>query len=373
MTVGGLNNTNGYIRILDSTGNYAGGLGASGLVIQGKESSAQSHVASNAVFPGEISIRDQTTSKQMLNAGFYVADSTDEYASISLKGYDNGTQVSSAQLYAYPYSNGAYLLLTGPGGALTRLNADGTYAGDLTLSAGDLTVYGDTLINNNATINGVLDVVPRRCYAALSSAGWYRVLKLTGSNNYDAEGAGGFIVDFNIVRNVDTTNNEAHKISLMATWNNIKFINEQSVSNTLGITKIRTTNIGSNLYVDIYYGLSTQNTVTVAFNVTCRGGDESKFNSQPFTSVAASPSGETELALYTFAANASGGIITNRVVGSLGSNSVLLPVPSGKRVIGARSAFYAGALWFDGNGDTYFGSFSQIGSQDALTVDYYYY
>ena len=149
----------------------------------------------------------------------------------------------------------------------------------------------------------VVDVVPRRCYALLSSEGWYRVMKLTGSNTGEAEGAGGFIVDFNIVRNVDTANNEAHKISLMATWGNIKFINEQSVSNILGITKIRTTNSGSNLYVDVYYELSTQNTVTVAFNVTCRGGDESKFNSQPFTSVAASPSGETELALYTFSAN----------------------------------------------------------------------
>ena len=375
MTVGGLNNTNGYIRILDSTGNYAGGIGYTGMNIMGEEPlSGLQHVLSNAFLPWQYSIYDQTTQKQLANIDSTVVNATDEYSRILLYGYDNGTKVSSAELNAYPYSgvldHGAYLLLTGPDG-LVRLNSDGTYAGNLTMTGGNLTV--GSVLGGNLSVNGVLDVTPRRCYATLSSAGWYRVLKLTGSNNYDAEGAGGFIVDFNIVRNVDTTNNEAHKISLMATWNNIKFINEQSVSNTLGITKIRTTNIGSNLYVDIYYGLSTQNTVTVAFNVTCRGGDESKFNSQPFTSVAASPSGETELALYTFAANASGGIITNRVVGSLGSNSVLLPVPSGKQVIGARSAFYAGALWFDGNGDTYFGSFSQIGSQDALTVDYYYY
>lgn len=155
----------------------------------------------------------------------------------------------------------------------------------------------------DATFKGVVDVTPRRCYATLSSAGWYRVMKLTGSNIYEADGAGGFIVDFNIVRNVDTANNEAHKISLMATWGNIKFINEQSVSNALGITKIRTTNSGSNLYVDVYYGLPTKNTVTVAFNVTCRGGEESKYNSQPFTSVAASPPGETVVTEYTFAAN----------------------------------------------------------------------
>ena len=153
MTVGGLNDTNGYIRVLDSTGNYAGGLGASGLTIEGKESSAQSHVASNYVYPEGISIRDQTTSKQMLNAGFYVADSTDEYASISLQGYDNGTQVSYAEIEAYPYSggadHGAYLLLRGPDG-LVRLNSDGTYAGDLTLSSGDLAVYGSITIPNGS-------------------------------------------------------------------------------------------------------------------------------------------------------------------------------------------------------------------------------
>lgn len=163
--------------------------------------------------------------------------------------------------------------------------------------------YGDVKATGNLTVGGVLDVTTRRCYATLSSVGWYRVMKMTGSNTGEADGAGGFIVDFNITRNVDTANNEAHKISLMATWGNIKFINEQSVSNTLGITKIRTTNSGSNLYVDVYYALSTQNTVTVAFDVTCRGGDQSKFNSQPLTGVYPSPSGETVLTEYTFAEN----------------------------------------------------------------------
>lgn len=165
---------------------------------------------------------------------------------------------------------------------------------------GNLAVIGNETVNGDTTLNGVLDVTNRRCYAALSSAGWYRVMKLTGINTSEANGAGGFIVDFNIVRNYETANNEAHKISLMATLGNIKFINEQSVSNAFGITKIRTTNSGLNLYVDVYYGLSTQNAVTVSFNVTCKGGDGIKFNSQPLTNVADSPSGETVLAEYGF-------------------------------------------------------------------------
>lgn len=184
---------------------------------------------------------------------------------------------------------------------------DGVSSGTVPPLVTDNIQTGSMTASGDVTVNGVLDVTSRRCYAALSSAGWYRVMKMTGSNTGEAAGAGGFVVDFNIVRNVDTANNEAHKISLMATWNNVKFVNEQSVSNTLGITKIRTTNIGSNLYVDVYYGLSTQNTVTVAFDVTCRGGDQSKFNSQPFTSIAASPSGETVLTEYTFAANSESG------------------------------------------------------------------
>lgn len=301
MTVGGMNNTNGYIRILDSTGNYAGGVGASGVSIQGEEPfSGLSHVISNASFYWGYSIYDQTTQKQLANIDSTVVNATDEYSDILLYGYDNGTQVSRAEISAYPYGtgldHGAYLILQGPNG-LIRLNSDGTYTGDLTINyGGNLTIKG-----------GVLDVVDRRCSDTLSSAGWYRVMKLTGSNTGEAEGAGGFIVDFNITRNVDTANNEAHKISLIATWNNIKFTNEQSVSNTLGITKIRTTNSGSNLYVDVYYGLSTQNTVTVSFDVACRGGDESKFKSQSLTLVGPSPAGETVLTEYTFASNSESG------------------------------------------------------------------
>ena len=183
---------------------------------------------------------------------------------------------------------------------------DGVSSGTVPPLVTDSIQTGSMTASGDVTVNGVLDVISRRCYAWLSSPGWYRVMELTGSNIYEAEGAGGFIVDFNIVRNVDTANNEAHKISLMATLNNIKFINEQSVSNILGITKIRTTHSGSNLFVDVYYGLYTGNTVTVAFNVTCLGGEEGKFNSQPFTSVDPSPAGETVLSEYTFIGTSAG-------------------------------------------------------------------
>jgi hypothetical protein len=328
MTVGGLNNTNGYIRILDSTGNYSGGVGANGITIVGKEPSAQSHVAYNYAFPEGISIMDNTTSKQMLNAGFYVADSTDEYASINLQGYDNGTQVSSARLQAYPYNSGAYLLLTGPGGAVTRLNSDGTYTNDLTLSDGDLTVYGDALINNNATINGVLDVTPRRCYADLPSVGWYRVLKI----DY-GRAAWSFSVDFDITRMYNNSNNEVHYVKMLQTYNTSpSFVNEASKTNFLLVSKIRYTIDGNGVgYVDIRYDSNAFNTVTVDFTVHTNPDQQRYFTAESMQSVADSPSGETVLAEYTFAENTYNGmsyyreVISSLTIGSDGFATMTMP------------------------------------------------
>ena len=302
MTVGGLNDTNGYIKILDSTGNYSGGIGASGITIAGKEPSAQSHVAYNSTFPEGISIRDNTTSKQMLNAGFYVADSTDEYASIYLQGYDNGTQVSSAQLYAYPYSNGAYLLLTGPGGAITRLNSDGTYAGDLTMTGGNLTV--------GSVAGGVLDVVDRRCYKTLSSAGWYRAIAFDSggaTNSNDALGVFGAIIDVFISRRYSNGENEVHKVTLLMRYNGVQFVDETSSCGNKYIDKIRwnyKTSDTSKGYLDIHYNSNLGNVVCVWFNVyTYDPSNQNCFTGYSLSNVGTSPAGETTLATHDFIAN----------------------------------------------------------------------
>lgn len=319
MTVGGQNDTNGYIRILDSTGNYAGGIGSGGITVKGEEPSAQSHVCYNNVFPEGISIYDDTTSKSMANITTYVADSTDEYASVYLHGYDNGTDVSSAQLSAYPYNSGAYLLLKGPGGAITRLNSDGTYAGDLTLTGGNLTV--------GSALGGVLDVVDRRCYATLSSDGWYRVLKTADVS--------GTIIDIYIGRPYGANPAETHKISFfIAGGGKSTFTNEISATNTLCVDKIRYTYGGGFAYVDIHYNANSANEVLVYFDVYGKGQANGTTVAYGLQNVGPSPSGETVSTPHNFIANNtpvtvtdSSNLLTSGTIASSGSMSYTATVP----------------------------------------------
>ena len=297
MTVGGLNNTNGYIRILDSTGNYAGGVGSSGITLQGEEPySGLSHVISNAIFPYEYSLRDQTTQKQLINVDVQIPSATDEYAKYYIQGYDNGTQVSRVEFSAYPYNNGAYLILQGPNG-LIRLNSDGTYTGDLTINyGGNLTIKG-----------GILDVVDRRCYATLNQTGWYRIL----TNSITPMAGQAFDIEFHINTAYYNDTNQSHIITLQAVYDNFKFVNEKSLSNSATIVdKIRCMRTADNMYVDIHYYSTTSNPVSVDFDVHVRHDYKGDFTATNFTAVGPSPSGETEIALYTFAANTEGTITT---------------------------------------------------------------
>lgn len=156
------------------------------------------------------------------------------------------------------------------------------------------------------TVAGTFDVLSRRCYATLSSVGWYRIMELNGNTNDRPLGAPSFVVDFTITRSYSNTDNEVHKISLVAPYNNISFENELSKSNTAGITKIRYTRNGTHGYVDIYYGLSASNQVIVDFDVHVLPAYYGYFVASSFSGVAPSPSGETVMTEYTFAANTNG-------------------------------------------------------------------
>ena len=317
MTVGGLNDTNGYIRILDSTGNYAGGVGSSGITLQGEEPySGLSHVISNAIFPYGYSLRDQTTQKQLINVDVQIPSATDEYAKYYIQGYDSGTQVSRVEFSAYPYNNGAYLILQGQNG-LIRLNSDGTYAGDLTINyGGNLTIKG-----------GVLDVVDRRCYATLSSAGWYRVLKTADVS--------GTIIDLYIGRPYGADAAETHKISIhIVGGGKTAFIGETSDTNALCVDKIRLTYGGGFAYVDIHYNTSSSNEVLVYFNVYGKGQANETTVSYGLAGVGPSPSGETVLTTYNFASynspvgvTNSSNLLTSGTIASSGGMSYTATVP----------------------------------------------
>lgn len=195
-------------------------------------------------------------------------------------------------------------------GAAT-LSGNTTVGGDLDVS-GDETVGGTLGVTGattlaDATVNGYLDVTTRRASAYLTEQGWYRVLTITYPNAAYAVGAGGIQIDLIINRSVGQTNNETHRITLELALYNIGFVNEYSLSNYFGITKIRynvnTTGPYYYGYVDIYYDLAVSNPVFVDFNVYAESLIKAAITAGTLQGVAPSPANETMLAVYTFAAN----------------------------------------------------------------------
>ena len=162
---------------------------------------------------------------------------------------------------------------------------------------------GDATYNGDVTVGGVLDVTPRRCYATLSSAGWYRVMQYTGSTT-GAQWGTGVKIDFAIMTTYNNKNNSQHTISMVGVYHNVAFMNELSYSNETIVDKIRYTyGDGGNGYVDIHYNNSGGNLVYVDFAVHYRQSGQTDFSSVALTPVADSPSGETVLTEYTFGAN----------------------------------------------------------------------
>ena len=141
--------------------------------------------------------------------------------------------------------------------------------------------------------NGVLDVFHRRCYATLSSAGWYRVLKTADVS--------GTIIDLYIGRSYGNDPAETHKISIhIVGGGKTAFIGETSDTNTLCIDKIRCNYGGGFTYVDIHYNTSLANEVLVYFDVYGKGQANGSTISMGLASVAASPNGEANLIEHSF-------------------------------------------------------------------------
>lgn len=156
----------------------------------------------------------------------------------------------------------------------------------------------------DAEFHGVVDILQRRCSATLSSAGWYRVIHYDSPSSSDSLGQQSFIIELYITRGYATTSNETHKITLNASYNTITFTREDSVSNALGIDKIRyiRTSGTGNAYVDIHYNLSVAEVVTVDYSIKIRPDFQQYFTAEGLTSVADSPSGETVVTTYNFGA-----------------------------------------------------------------------
>ena len=161
----------------------------------------------------------------------------------------------------------------------------------------------------DAQFDGVVDIVNRRSYATLSSAGWYRVCKFDFSTYGEAIGAAGGILHLNITDSYGTNANDSHTIDLLFAHNKITFANESSVGNHLGVDKIRYTLNSASPYdgfVDIHWvGGSSYIGVTFDYDSIALIR-QANLTSSNLIAVAPAPSGETVMSTYTFAADTLG-------------------------------------------------------------------
>lgn len=228
-------------------------------------------------------------------------------AEIIISGTASGGNVSvtlSAACYAIP---GRFLLtiyVTSGGQKVAVYAAIGSVVATSGTAGGSIPpLVTDSIIAGDVTVNGVLDVTNRRAYANCS-AGWYRIFKYSAGDSGDMIGGQALVVDFNVQR---ATGAENHSITYRGVSGGTgAFVNESSRSNSHYIKKIRYAYNSTLLeaYVDIYLSNSTSCSVGVDINVHgAFDSQQSRAVIQNLVPVAASPSGETVLTEYSFAAN----------------------------------------------------------------------
>ena len=160
----------------------------------------------------------------------------------------------------------------------------------------------------DVTVNGVLDVVNRRCYRGsdfVSGAGWKRAMDINFNSLNDAKFASGAQIDICIGSTYFDTDNMLRKITLNGIFENVTFDYEHSKSNNLNlIDKIRYTRDSYNHgHIDIHYNYSSRSYLWVTFDVHTFVDYQGMYVASDLIAVADSPSGETVVTEYTFAKN----------------------------------------------------------------------
>lgn len=184
--------------------------------------------------------------------------------------------------------------------------------------ANNLRIFGRTFENissitvsdTEGNLRTYTESLVRFVSATLSSAGWYRVLTITGTDD-EILGIDGFVIDINIMRSSVGSAGEVHSIKLSTSYNNFVFYDEASNARSLGISKIRWTSSSAGGHIDIYYTKTTSDTVAVDFTVHILESKKQLFNAESLQAVADTPSGETVRATYDFAGNTSGNVTSS--------------------------------------------------------------
>lgn len=319
LTVGGMNNANGVIQIKNADNVYVGYI---------DNDCYQLINPSLGTMAARLGMYQNTYDAYLFlynRNGIMTAQLDGAYGRLYLRNPNGANTVYLDAEYAnIRVGDGTRdrIVLYGTTGAIFLYDANGTSQVQLTPNGHSqflkpIDTYGGLNANNgltadNATVTGVLDVTQRRCYAVLSRAGWKRALTI----NTDGRGGWGFVIDINITRAYDNGNNEVHSVKLQGIWDNFAFVDESSKTNYFEITKIRYTKDTENTgHIDIYYvwtGSGT-NAVAVDFAVHTYTTRQANFVAESLQYVADSPSGETVMTEYTFAANTAGAASLNAV------------------------------------------------------------
>lgn len=304
LVLGGNNNTNGTMTVKDANGNTAATVNNNGITINGS--------TSKTVLDGGL-VKIQNASAAAQNVSLeYVPISGTNPAGYIQKMYTPSSEARTvsegfwwyignkpvAEIYSAGDSVANCDEFVGLGVGWTPISGSAKFVVDK-LRSSDIEA-------KNLSVYGVLDVTNRRCYAELSSEGWYRVCQFDFATLGEAIGAAGGILHLSITDSYGTNANDSHTIDLLFAHNKITFANETSAGNYLGVDKIRYTFNSSSPYdgfVDIHW-VGGSSIVGVTFDYDCIAlARQAKLTAMGLVGVAASPADETVLTTYTFAAN----------------------------------------------------------------------
>lgn len=327
LVVGGQNNENGEITVLDSSGNLCATINNNGVNTRQYENGRLNTLSIGGGYMalqtgGSIAalLNRTTTGAAVLklndSSGRQRVGISGEYGTISGFGTNNLLtyyQLENRHIQYFGDTDGhistdlghdttrSFLTLNSPDGS-SDIFLDTTPGRGSRFNSPVYTNAG--LTTTDTTVNGVLDVTQRRCEAAVSSAGWYRVFDYNAANEARVSGDIAFLIDVTVLEWA----RQSHKITLYGLLGALKFGNEVSVTNISFIDKIRYVKNGNHGYIDIHYDSSSSRHIACYFDVKCVYVDNLwRFTTITPTKADDSPADpETVLTEYTFAANTIG-------------------------------------------------------------------
>lgn len=186
-----------------------------------------------------------------------------------------------------------------------QLTANGNVFANAQMSVdGNAYFHSNAYLRDVATHNYNIKQVTRqgiRDPKYVTTTGWYRIAECQFDSANNANGRLGQFVEVNVRSSLTAL----HSIKLSLVWNALKWVDELSSSNANPIKQIRyTTNASNKGFIDVYYDNGGSSLYLSADIIAKPFIDACQWTPVDWTSVNASPSGETIRTSYTFNGNA---------------------------------------------------------------------